>query len=69
MEFRGQCLIKGAASAELQFCPVEISFWGGVNPETGQVVDRHHPLCGQSIAGRVLAIPCGRGSCSGSTVG
>lgn len=68
MEFRGQCLIKGAASAELQFCPVEISFWGGVNPETGQVVDRHHPLCGQSIAGRVLAIPCGRGSCSGSTV-
>ncbi|KAB8233069.1 uncharacterized protein BDW43DRAFT_319835 [Aspergillus alliaceus] len=68
MEFRGQCLIKGTASAELQCCPVGLSFWGGVNPETGQVVDHHHPLCGQSVAGRILAIPCGRGSCSGSTV-
>ncbi|KAB8071630.1 hypothetical protein BDV29DRAFT_197244 [Aspergillus leporis] len=57
MEFRGQCFIGGATSAELQCCPVGLSFWGGVEPETGK-----------SIAGRVLATPCGRGSCSGSAV-
>ncbi|KAF7588379.1 hypothetical protein BBP40_005772 [Aspergillus hancockii] len=68
MEFRGQCFVRGTASAELQCCPVGLSFWGGVDPETGKVLDHHHPLCGQSIAGRILAIPCGRGSCSGSAV-
>ena len=45
-----------------------ISFWGGVDPFSGEVIDRHHPLSGQSLAGRVLAIPSGRGSCTGSSV-
>ncbi|MGI3898960.1 MAG: aconitase X [Janthinobacterium lividum] len=45
-----------------------LSFWGGVNPETGEVIDRHHPLSGRNIAGTVLALPRGRGSCSGSVV-
>jgi predicted aconitase/predicted aconitase with swiveling domain len=39
-----------------------------VDPQTGIVIDRHHPLRGESLAGRVLAIPSGRGSCSGSGV-
>ncbi|MET0531255.1 MAG: aconitase X [Microvirga sp.] len=47
---------------------VGLSFWGGVDPQTGGVIDQHHPLCGESLAGRVLAIPSGRGSCSGSGV-
>ena len=45
-----------------------LSFWGGVDPFTGEVIDRHHPLSGQKLAGRVLAIPSGRGSCTGSSV-
>jgi predicted aconitase/predicted aconitase with swiveling domain len=45
-----------------------LSFWGGVHPATGEVIDRHHPLSGQLIAGQVLAIPSGRGSCTGSSV-
>ena len=38
-----------------------LSFWGGVSPKSGIVVDRHHPLCGQHLNGKILAIPAGRG--------
>ena len=41
---------------------------GGVDAATGRIIDVHHPLCGQSVAGKILAIPSGRGSCSGSLV-
>jgi predicted aconitase/predicted aconitase with swiveling domain len=52
----------------LLYADVGLSFWGGVEPFTGEVIDRHHPLSGQFITGRVLAIPSGRGSCTGSSV-
>jgi predicted aconitase/predicted aconitase with swiveling domain len=45
-----------------------LSFWGGVDPYSGEIIDRHHPLSGEFLAGRVLAIPSGRGSCTGSSV-
>lgn len=45
---------------------VPLSFWGGVDPSTGVVIDEHHPLRGESLTGRVVAIPGGRGSCGGS---
>ena len=41
-----------------------LSFWGGVSPKSGIVVDRHHPLCGQHLNGKILAIPAGRGGIS-----
>jgi hypothetical protein len=43
-----------------------ISFFGGVDPETGIIVERGHELAGQSIAGKVLAFPTGKGSTVGS---
>lgn len=43
-----------------------IGFLGGVDPETGIVVEREHPLEGQSISGRVLVFPTGKGSTVGS---
>ncbi|MBM3113327.1 DUF521 domain-containing protein [Pseudomonas sp. P66] len=64
----GRCLVEGAAQGELLFADTGLSFWGGVDPFSGEVIDRHHPLSGQCIAGRVLAIPSGRGSCTGSSV-
>jgi predicted aconitase/predicted aconitase with swiveling domain len=64
----GRSLVAGAAQGALLFADVGLSFWGGVNPCTGEVIDRHHPLSGQHLAGRVLAIPSGRGSCTGSSV-
>ncbi|CAI8830296.1 aconitase X [Pseudomonas sp. IT-P176] len=64
----GRCLVPGAAEGALLFADVGLSFWGGVDPCSGEVIDRHHPLSGQHLAGRVLAIPSGRGSCTGSSV-
>ena len=61
-------LTGGAAQGRLLFSDTPLSFWGGVHPATGEVIDRHHPLSGQIIAGQVLAIPSGRGSCTGSSV-
>src|SRR5690606_23106868 len=43
-----------------------ISFFGGIDPETGQVVEKGHELEGQSIAGKVLVFPSGKGSTVGS---
>ncbi len=45
-----------------------LSFWGGVDAATGRVIDAHHPLCGQSLAGKIVAMPTSRGSCTGSGV-
>lgn len=64
----GRTLVAGDAQGELLSAMVGLSFWGGVDPQTGVVIDQHHPLCGENLAGRVLAIPSGRGSCSGSGV-
>jgi len=55
-------------TGELLVSPEPISFLSGVDPETGTVVERGHPLEGQSIAGRVLAFPYGKGSTVGSYV-
>ena len=56
------------ASAPALVSEVPLSFWGGVDPDSGRVIDRHHPLAGESLAGRVLMLPGSRGSCSGSGV-
>lgn len=61
-------LVDGAAQGELLHADTGLSFWGGVDAATGRVIDSHHPLHGQCLAGRVLAIPSGRGSCTGSSV-
>ena len=64
----GRSLVEGAAQGTLLFADVGLSFWGGVDSASGEVIDRHHPLSGERLAGRVLAIPSGRGSCTGSSV-
>jgi cis-L-3-hydroxyproline dehydratase len=64
----GRSVASGSASGEALAADVPLSFWGGFDPETGIIIDRRHPLTGQLAAGRVLIIPSGRGSCSGSGV-
>ncbi|KAI1627520.1 Aconitase/3-isopropylmalate dehydratase [Exophiala viscosa] len=66
MLLQGQALVHGEAYGEILFSHVGLSFWGGVDTATGEIIDRHHPLSGIRLRGHVLAIPCGRGSCSGS---
>ncbi|KAF7189822.1 Uncharacterized protein HII31_08929 [Pseudocercospora fuligena] len=53
-------------SGEILYAPVPLSFWGGIDPASGEIVDRHHPLSGSIVRDRILILPCGRGSCSGS---
>ncbi|KAF2127341.1 hypothetical protein P153DRAFT_368648 [Dothidotthia symphoricarpi CBS 119687] len=66
--FQGTAYVHGRASGKLIASDLALSFWGGIDPQTGEVIDRHHPLSGQYLQDTVLAIPGGRGSCSGSGV-
>lgn len=45
-----------------------LSFWGGFDAETGRVIDVRHPQHGEVLSGRVLLMPAGRGSSSGSAL-
>jgi hypothetical protein len=65
---QGRSISRGIANGELLVSSEPLSFLSGVDPETGTVVERGHPLEGQSIAGRVLAFPYGKGSTVGSYV-
>ena len=62
----GHILVNGYACGELLVSDVGISFWGGIDPNNGDIIDEHHPLIGQNVTGKVLVLPSGRGSCSGS---
>ena len=45
-----------------------LSFWGGYDHRTGEIIDRRHPLAGQNAAGRVLVLPYARGSSTTTAV-
>ncbi|HEY4218932.1 MAG TPA: DUF126 domain-containing protein [Gemmatimonadaceae bacterium] len=64
----GETLIEGVASAAALVLAEPVSFWGGVDSATGEIIDGHHPQAGKSVAGRVLVMPSGRGSSSSSSV-
>jgi predicted aconitase with swiveling domain len=66
MIFIGRKISTGIASGEALVTSMGISFYGGVDPGTGRVVEKGHELEGQSIAGRVLVFPTGKGSTVGS---
>ena len=61
-------ILAGEASGPVVASPEALSFWGGVDPATGQVIDVHHPLHGRCLTGGVLVMPTSRGSCTGSGV-
>ena len=66
MNLTGRKISTGNAAGEALVTSMGISFYGGVDPETGRVVEKGHELEGQSIAGRVLVFPTGKGSTVGS---
>jgi len=60
-------VIKTGQAEGLALVSLEpISFFGMVDAQTGIVVEKGHPLEGESVAGRVLAFPTGKGSTVGS---
>jgi hypothetical protein len=45
-----------------------LSFWGGLNPVTGEIVEANHPQRGETVTGRILVMHSGRGSSSSATI-
>jgi predicted aconitase with swiveling domain len=66
MILAGRIIKSGKASGLALVSPEPIGFLGGVDPETGLVIEKGHPLEGKSVAGRVLCFPTGKGSTVGS---
>lgn len=61
-------ILGGTAEGPIVAAPEALSFWGGVDPATGAVIDVHHPLHGICLTGSILMMPSSRGSCTGSGV-
>lgn len=66
MKLQGRKIYPGVIEAQALVTSMGISFFGGVDPDTGVVVEKDHELEGQSIAGKVLVFPTGKGSTVGS---
>ena len=66
MILNGRKISSGKALGEALVTSMGISFYGGVDPQTGRVVEKGHELEGESIAGKVLVFPTGKGSTVGS---
>ena len=66
MKFQGRKIYQGRVEGEALVTSMGISFYGGVDPDSGLVVEKGHELEGQSISGKVLVFPTGKGSTVGS---
>ena len=65
---RGEVVIPGRAEGEVMVSAEPLSFWGGYDYHTGEIIDRRHPLSGQVAAGRILGLPFTRGSSTTTAV-
>jgi predicted aconitase with swiveling domain len=63
---QGRSIHPGSAEGEALVSRMGISFFGGVDPETGTVVEKGHDLEGMRVTGKVLVFPTGKGSTVGS---
>lgn len=66
MELKGRIIYKGRGEGEALTTNQPISFYGGVDPNTGEVIEKGHELQGKSVKGKVLVFPTGKGSTVGS---
>jgi predicted aconitase with swiveling domain len=65
---RGTVLHAGTASGPALVLREPLSLWGGLDPESGALIDAHHPQRGAQLSGRVVLMPGGRGSSSSASV-
>jgi predicted aconitase with swiveling domain len=66
MLLQGRKIYAGIARGEALVATEGLSFFGGVDPERGVVLERGHELEGKSVAGKILVFPTGKGSTVGS---
>lgn len=65
---RGKLVVAGEAAGRALVSSEPLSFWGGYDYHTGEIIDRRHPLSGQVAAARVLVVPFTRGSSTTTAV-
>jgi predicted aconitase with swiveling domain len=66
--FRGRTISSGRVEGETLVSKEPIGFYGGVDAKTGIFIEKGHELEGQSVKGKILVFPCGKGSTVGSYV-
>lgn len=66
MEIKGRIIFKGKVEGEALVTSQPISFYGGVDPDTGTITEKGHELEGKNIRGKILVFPNGKGSTVGS---
>ena len=64
----GRAIVEGAVEGEALVTADPLSFWGGYDFRTGEIIDKHHPLAGARAAGRILAVPFSKGSSTTTAV-
>jgi hypothetical protein len=64
----GRILVEGPATGPALVLDEPLSFWGGLDPATGEIVETNHPQLGSVVTGAILVMPSGRGSSSSATV-
>ena len=64
----GKPVVAGSAEGAALVSKEPISFWGGVCPRTGEIIDRRHERSGAIVTGRVFVFPQGRGSSTSSAI-
>lgn len=64
----GRPVVAGPAEGEALVTNEPLSFWGGFDFKTGNIIDRHHPLAGVRATGRILAVPFSKGSSTTTAV-
>lgn len=64
----GRFLVEGPVDGTALVLAEPLSFWGGLDPITGEIVEANHPQRGEVVTDRVLVMPSGRGSSSSATV-
>jgi hypothetical protein len=68
VKIEGRIIKYGKVEGEAIVSSEPIGFLGGVDPETGIIIERGHPLEGKSIKGKILVFPTGKGSTVGSYI-
>ncbi len=66
VKIQGRIIKAGKAEGTALVSLEPIGFLGGIDPETGRVVEPGHGLQGERVTNRVLVFPTGKGSTVGS---
>ncbi len=66
MELKGRIISRGVTEAEALVTTQPISFYGGVDPNTSEIIEKGHELQGQKVKDKILVFPNGKGSTVGS---